>query len=59
YIEPARKVVAVAHDVPVGDLDPTLPRAASDPDGLAALSDRWGLHSSVERVLESLALLHG
>jgi 5'-3' exonuclease len=55
YIEPARKVVAVAHDVPVGDLDPTLPSKPRDPDALDALSERWGLTSSVERVMEALA----
>lgn len=55
YIEPARKVVAVAKDAPVGDLDPTLPRTPRDADALEALSDRWGLNSSVERVLEALA----
>jgi 5'-3' exonuclease len=58
YIAPARKVVAVAHDVPVGDIDPTLPAAPRDERALAALSDRWGLHNSVERVLDALALAH-
>jgi 5'-3' exonuclease len=55
YIAPARKVVAVAHDVPVGKLDPTLPRKPRDPSALEALSDRWGLGTSVERVVEALA----
>jgi len=55
YIEPARKVVAVAHDVPVGDLDPTLPGKPRDADALDALRDRWGLSTSVDRVLEALA----
>jgi 5'-3' exonuclease len=54
YIEPARKVVAVAHDVPVGDIRPALPREPHDPDALDALSERWGLRSSVDRVLEAL-----
>jgi 5'-3' exonuclease len=55
YIGPARKVVAVAQDVPVGDIDPTLPGKPRDRDALDALCDRWGLTSSVERVLEALA----
>ncbi|HVS69615.1 MAG TPA: 5'-3' exonuclease [Mycobacteriales bacterium] len=55
YIEQARKVVAVATDVPVGNLEPRLPHAPKDPDALAALSDRWGLATSVDRVLKALA----
>ncbi|MGN6473398.1 MAG: 5'-3' exonuclease [Mycobacteriales bacterium] len=54
YIEPARKVVAVARDVPVGDIDPTLPHTPRDADALDELSERWGLESSVQRVLDAL-----
>ncbi len=54
YIEPARKVVAVARDVPLGDIDPTLPTEPRDPDALDELSRRWGLDSSVERVVAAL-----
>ncbi|HVT21658.1 MAG TPA: 5'-3' exonuclease [Mycobacteriales bacterium] len=54
YIGPARTVVAVARDVPVGPLDPALPSAPRDPAALDALAQRWGLGSSVERVLEAL-----
>ncbi|HVV76867.1 MAG TPA: 5'-3' exonuclease [Mycobacteriales bacterium] len=54
YIGPARKVVAVAHDVPIGSLDPALPRKPRDPDALDTLAERWALSSSVERVLEAL-----
>jgi 5'-3' exonuclease len=56
YIEPARKVVAVARDVPVDTIDPRLPSAPRDGAALESLSDRWGLHSSVERVLEALSV---
>ncbi|HWC36633.1 MAG TPA: 5'-3' exonuclease [Mycobacteriales bacterium] len=59
YIGPARKVVAVAHDVPVGNHDATLPRTPKDPTALEALSDRWGLDSSVQRVLEALRVVAG
>jgi hypothetical protein len=41
--------------VPVGDIDPALPRKPRDSDALDALSDRWGLANSVERVLGALA----
>jgi 5'-3' exonuclease len=58
YIEPARKVVAVATDVPVDGIDPTLPAAARDASALEELSQRWGLHNSVERVLDALELVH-
>jgi hypothetical protein len=54
YIEPARKVVAVAQDVPVGNIDARLPTQPRDPDALDGLAERWGLESSVERVLEAL-----
>jgi 5'-3' exonuclease len=55
YIEKARKVVLVAGDVPVGTYDATLPTAAADPDALDVLADRWGLGTSVERVLKALS----
>lgn len=57
YIGLARKVVAVARDVPVGDIDPRLPRTPHDPDALDELSERWGLDSSVQRVLQALRSL--
>jgi 5'-3' exonuclease len=57
YIEPARKVVAVAHDVPVGNIDPSLPRVPRDQRALDALSEQWGLQSSVERVLAALEVV--
>ena len=59
YIEPARKVVAVAHDAPVGTIDATLPATPRDRVALEELSDRWGLHSSVERVVEAIASHNG
>ena len=41
-------------DVPLPDLDDTLPREPADLDALGALVHRWGIQSSVERVLTAL-----
>lgn len=54
YLEPARRVVAVATDVPIGPIDATLPSEPRDPEAIDELSQRWGLSSSVERVLAAL-----
>ncbi len=55
YLALAPGVVRVVRDAPVRDLDDTLPAAPADPDVLAALARRWGLTSSVRRVLAVLA----
>ncbi|MCW2758672.1 MAG: 5-3 exonuclease, partial [Nocardioidaceae bacterium] len=54
YLEVAPTVVAVARDIDLGSPDTTLPSSPADPEALAALSERWGLDSSVERVLTAL-----
>ena len=46
----------VAPDAPVGDVDDALPARRADPDRLVALAERWGLTSSVKRVVDALAL---
>jgi len=56
YLDAAPVVVRVALDAPVGDVDDALPREPHDPDRLHELAERWGLRSSVERVLTALAL---
>jgi 5'-3' exonuclease len=61
YLEVAPTVVAVARDIDLAGADGTwpdltCPTAPADPDALAALSARWGLESSVDRVLASLPL---
>lgn len=48
-----RTVVAVASDIPIGPLDTAVPAAPADPVALDALTERWGLHGSVTRVLEA------
>lgn len=55
YLDVAPTVVRVATDVPVPDLDLTLPREPLDPMTLEALSERWGLGTSLTRLLDALA----
>ena len=54
YIAKARVVVDVAHDVPLPEMDTTLPRTPADPDRLVELAERWGLDSSLNRLLAAL-----
>lgn len=54
YLDVAPKVVAVVRDLDLGAPDLTLPRTPADPAAVAALSERWGLDSPVERVLAAL-----
>ncbi|MET9514050.1 5'-3' exonuclease [Streptomyces sp. NPDC002994] len=56
YIAVAPKVVRVASDVPLPDFDPALPTEPRDPASLDELAARWGLGSSLQRLL---ATLHG
>ena len=55
YLGPARTVVAVATDVPLPDLDLTLPSAPPDPEGFTALAESLGLGGSADRLLQALA----
>lgn len=50
YLDVAPAVVAVVRDLPLGAPDLAVPTAPRDPELLAALVERWGLESSVERV---------
>lgn len=54
YIAKARVVVDVAHDVPLPEMDTTLPRTPADADRLVELAERWGLDSSLNRLLSAL-----
>ncbi|MDM7855311.1 5'-3' exonuclease [Cellulomonas sp. MW4] len=54
YLEVAPAVVRVAADAPVGDVDDRLPAVVADPERLVALAERWGLASSVRRVVDAL-----
>ena len=51
YLVVAPVVVAVATDVPVPDYDALIPSTPADPGRLLELSARWGLDSSLNRVL--------
>lgn len=55
YLAVAPAVVRVAPDAPVGEVHDALPRTPADPDALVALATRWGLASSVTRLLDVLA----
>ena len=55
YLEVAPGVVRVAPDAPVGDVDDTIPLTPADPAALVALSERWGLTSSVTRLVTALS----
>ncbi|KGM01817.1 5'-3' exonuclease [Cellulomonas cellasea DSM 20118] len=54
YLAVAPTVVRVAPDAPVGELDDTLPETPADPERLVELTTRWGLTSSVTRVVTAL-----
>ena len=58
YLAVAPAVSRVVCDLPLPVLDDALPRTPTDPDGLVALSDRWGLDSSLERFLHALEIAY-
>ncbi|MCL3861342.1 5'-3' exonuclease [Actinotalea sp. K2] len=55
YLDVAPGVVRVALDVPVGEVDDQLPRTPAHPERLVELATRWGLTSSVTRMVDALA----
>jgi 5'-3' exonuclease len=54
YLAVAPKVVRVADDVPLPGFDAALPDEPHDATTLLALDERWGLRSSLNRVLYAL-----
>ncbi len=58
YLAVAPAVSRTVRDLPIPDLDDALPRSPSDPGRLLALSDRWGLESSLERFLQACEVAH-
>ncbi|AZS88280.1 5'-3' exonuclease [Streptomyces griseoviridis] len=54
YLAVAPKVVKVADDVPLPDVDPALPHTPRDPAAVAELGTRWGLGGSLHRLLTTL-----
>ena len=59
YLDACLRVVLVATDVPVPPLTGGLPSRPADPRALAALDERWGLGSSLGRLLSALAARPG
>ncbi len=57
YLAVAPGVVRVAREIDLPHLDDAVPRTAADPAALAALSERWGLASSVVRLQAACAAL--
>ena len=55
YLERAPLVVRVARDVPLPSYDDRLSASPLDPERLVALSDRWALDSSLNRLLSTIA----
>lgn len=55
YLAVAPTVVRVAADAPLPGFDDAVPTEPANPEALVDLTQRWGLASSVERVLRALA----
>jgi len=55
YLEVAPTVVNVARDVPLPEVDVTLPGKPRDPERLVALADRYGIDGPLNRLLAALA----
>ncbi|BCB77095.1 5'-3' exonuclease [Phytohabitans flavus] len=56
YLAVAPKVVRVARDIPLPELDTSLPTAPVDADRLLALAEKWNLAGSCRRLVDALAL---
>jgi 5'-3' exonuclease len=56
YLDVAPKVVAVAHDSPVGTFDATMPAAVKDPERWLDLVELLELGGSAQRVMSALKL---
>ena len=59
YLEASLEVVRVATDAPVPDVGGELPARPASPQQLAELDERWGLGSSLGRLLSALATRPG
>lgn len=57
YLAVAPDVVRVAPDAPVGEFDDVLPAVVPDPEALVELATRWGLTSSVARLVDAMSAL--
>jgi 5'-3' exonuclease len=60
YLAVVEPVVRVAVDAPVQvDRADTLPATPADPDKLVELAERWGIASSIERLVKAMAKIGG
>jgi 5'-3' exonuclease len=60
YLAVAPAVVRVVADAPIPPVDDALPATPVDPDALLALADRWGIESSLSRLVTAVsAAAHG
>ncbi|WP_265522818.1 5'-3' exonuclease [Oerskovia flava] len=55
YLDVAPTVVHVVRDAPLGEVADVVPSVPTDPVALDALAERWGLRSSVDRLLTALS----
>ncbi len=55
YLVKAQRVVRVATDAPVPDVDCTMPREPVDADRLFALAEKWGLASPAKRLVDAVS----
>ena len=55
YLDVAGDVVRVAHDAPIPLIDTSMPTATADDATLEHLAQRWGLGSSIKRVIDAFA----
>ncbi len=53
YLDAAPAVVKVAPDAPVPQQDDVLPQTPADHAALVAFAERWGLNSSISRVVQA------
>ena len=59
YLTVAPAVSRLVRDLPLGILADALPLAPGNPEALALLAQRWGLSTSLDRLLTALALPRG
>jgi 5'-3' exonuclease len=55
YLRVAPTVVRVVRDAPIPAVEDRVPRTPADPDALVALADRWGVESSISRLVQALS----
>jgi phage shock protein PspC (stress-responsive transcriptional regulator) len=59
YLAVAPTVVRVVRDAPIPPFEDRLPTHPADPERLLELAGRWGIDSSLARLVEALSKLAG